>query len=91
MGLPPPPITALLGLLDRLHAAASDSGRDGSVLEIRVLVALAHQEGGDVSEAVAALCRALADAPEPDGYVRLFLDEGEPMLTLLRRVRPATP
>ena len=39
---------------------------------------------GDLSEAVAALCRALAEAPEPDSYVRLFLDEGEPMLTLLQ-------
>ena len=79
-------VTAVLGLLERLQTAATESGRDGSVLEIRVLMALAHQEHGDLSEAVAALCRALADAPEPDSYVRLFLDEGEPMLTLLKLV-----
>ena len=29
---------------------------------------------------------AFAQAPEPEGYVRLFLDEGAPMLSLLRDV-----
>ena len=46
--------------------------------------ALAHQAAGDLPAAVAALRRAIGEAPEPDGYVRLFLDEGAPMLTLLQ-------
>ena len=34
---------------------------------------------------------ALAEAPEPDSYVRLFLDEGAPMLSLLRARRRGRP
>jgi LuxR family transcriptional regulator, maltose regulon positive regulatory protein len=75
-------VTAVLGLLDRLHAAAEDAGRDGSVLEIRVLQALAHQARGDLPEALAAARRSF-DMPEPDSHVRLYLDEGAPMQALL--------
>jgi LuxR family maltose regulon positive regulatory protein len=35
-------------------------------------------------QAVESLARAFAAAPDPDGYARLFLDEGNPMQTLLR-------
>jgi LuxR family maltose regulon positive regulatory protein len=84
------PVTAVLGLLDRLHTAATGAGREGSVLEIRVLQALAHQARGDLTAALAALSRALSEAPEPDSYVRLYLDEGAPMLALLRHVANAT-
>ena len=77
------PWLRVLGLLDRLHAAAADAGRDGSVLEIRVLQALAHHAHGDLPAALAALSRRLVEAPEPDSYVRLYLDEGAPMLALL--------
>jgi len=84
------PVTAVLGLLDRLHTAATDAGREGSVLEIRVLQALAHQAHGDLTAALAALSRALIEAPEPDSYVRLYLDEGAPMLALLRHGASAT-
>ncbi|MBW0117363.1 LuxR C-terminal-related transcriptional regulator [Pseudonocardia abyssalis] len=73
-----------VGLLDRLLAAAESSGRAGSVVEIRMLQALAHAARGDRPRARAALGRALADAPEPDGHVRLFLDEGAPLIALLR-------
>ena len=77
-------VTEVLGLLDRLHDAAVDTGRHGSLLEIRVLQALAHHSHGDLPQAVAALGVALAEAPEPNSYVRLYLDEGAPMLALLR-------
>ncbi len=78
----------MLGLLDRLHAAAAEAGRDGSVLEIRVLQALAHQARGDLPEALAALRRSF-DTPEPDSYVRLYLDEGAPMQALLQHAARA--
>ena len=45
--------------------------------------ALAHQARGDVPAALTPLRRALALA-EPEGYVRIFVDEGPPMATLLR-------
>ncbi len=77
------PVPEVLGLLDRLHDAAVVSGRHGSLLEIRVLQALAHHSRGDLPQALTALGVALAEAPEPDSYVRLYLDEGTPMLALL--------
>jgi LuxR family transcriptional regulator, maltose regulon positive regulatory protein len=77
------PGDAVLGLLDRLHAAAAETGRDGSVREIRVLQALAHHARGDLQSAHDALRRSFVETPEPDGYVRLYLDEGTPMRDLL--------
>jgi LuxR family transcriptional regulator, maltose regulon positive regulatory protein len=73
----------VLGLLDRLHGAAVEAGRDGSVREIRVLQALTHQASSDLQQALSALGRSVVDTPEPDSYVRLYLDEGTPMLALL--------
>jgi LuxR family maltose regulon positive regulatory protein len=81
---------AVIGLLDRLHGSAVEAGRDGSVREIRVLQALVAQAHGDLPEALAALNRSFVDAPEPDSNVRLYLDEGAPMLTLLHHAA-ATP
>jgi ATP/maltotriose-dependent transcriptional regulator MalT len=72
----------VLALLDRLYADA-ELTRAGSLLEISMLRALTHQARGQRPEALAELDAALARAPEPDGYVRLFLDEGAPMLALL--------
>jgi LuxR family maltose regulon positive regulatory protein len=71
-----------LGLLDRLLTAAQGAGRMGSVIEILALRALALQARHETSEALAALERALALA-EPEGYVRVFVDEGAPMEALL--------
>jgi LuxR family transcriptional regulator, maltose regulon positive regulatory protein len=70
-------------LLGRLHAAAEEGHRAGSVIEIAVLQALDHHARGDTSAALAALEEALTLA-EPEGYVRVFLDEGPPMTVLLR-------
>jgi LuxR family maltose regulon positive regulatory protein len=72
-----------IGLLDRLLTAAEAGRRTGSVLEILVLQALCHQATADSPAAQSFLERALTLA-EPEGYVRLFLDEGAPMTTLLR-------
>ena len=44
--------------------------------------ALAHQAQGDIPAALLPLQRALTLA-EPEGYVRLFVDEGPPMAVLL--------
>jgi LuxR family maltose regulon positive regulatory protein len=79
-------VTALedaLGLLERLLAAAQEGGRDGSVLEILILLALAHRARGDVPTALAELERAVMLA-QPEGYVRLFAEEGPTMAGLLK-------
>ena len=63
-------------LLERLRVAAEAQDRLGSVIEISIVQALAQQAQGDAPAALAALDRALTLA-EPEGYVRLFVDEGE--------------
>ena len=75
-------ILEAIGLLERLLKAAEEGGRTGSVIEILVLQALAHQAQGDIPAALMPLHRALTLA-EPEGYVRKFLDEGPPMAQLL--------
>jgi LuxR family maltose regulon positive regulatory protein len=69
-------------LLKRLLQAAEEGGRMGSVIEILMLQALAHEVQGDSSTALVPLERALSLA-EPEGYVRVFVDEGRPMAQLL--------
>ena len=49
---------------------------------MRVLIALAHQAGGEKDKSMAALEQALITA-KPEGYVRVFVDEGDLMATLL--------
>ena len=71
-----------LRLLARLAQAAEAGERMGSLIEILTLQALTYQAQGHLPEAMATLERALALA-EPEGYVRLFVDEGEPMAALL--------
>jgi LuxR family transcriptional regulator, maltose regulon positive regulatory protein len=71
-----------MGLLERLLQAAEEGGRMGSVIEILVLQALAHEAQGDSPTALVPLERALSLA-EPEGYVRIFVDEGRPMARLL--------
>jgi LuxR family transcriptional regulator, maltose regulon positive regulatory protein len=72
-------------LLERLLPAAQEGERTGSVIEILVLRALAHQAQGDIPAALAALERSVTLA-EPEGYIRVFVDEGPPMAALLKVV-----
>ncbi len=73
-------------LLERLLQAAEAGQRMGRVIEILVVQALALQAQGNVSQARASLERALALA-EPEGYVRIFVDEGEAMQLLIADFR----
>jgi LuxR family maltose regulon positive regulatory protein len=70
-------------LLERLLHAAEEGGRMGSVIEILAMQALAHQALGNTELALAPLERAVSLA-EPEGYVRVFVDEGPPMSRLLQ-------
>src|SRR6266568_1135877 len=75
-----------LQLLDRLQASAEPKARLGSVLEILVLHALALEAQGNRTSVLSTLERALLLA-EPEGYIRLFVDEGPPMRALLRQAQ----
>jgi LuxR family maltose regulon positive regulatory protein len=83
-------IDEAIRLLERLLRAAEAGARTGSVLDVLVGQALAHQARGDAPAALAALRRALTLA-EPEGCVRIFLDEGLPMASLLRAVAHQGP
>lgn len=72
-----------LDLLARLLADAEPKARLGSVLEIRLLQALALATQGNQPAALRLLAQVLRFAA-PEDYVRLFLDEGPAMLALLR-------
>jgi LuxR family maltose regulon positive regulatory protein len=74
-----------LRLLERLGEAAQVAGRSGSEIEILTLQALALREKGEKERAGSILTKALTLA-EPEGYVRIFVDEGSQMVPLLSEV-----
>jgi LuxR family maltose regulon positive regulatory protein len=70
-------------MLERVRKRAEAEGRMGNAIEILVLLATTLRAQGRTDEAMTTLQRALSLA-EPEGYVRIFLDAGEPMAELLR-------
>ena len=70
-------------LLDRVVDAAQAAGRAGSLVEARMVRALARHAADETDAAISDLAAALTDGV-PGGYLRLFLDEGPPMTELLR-------
>jgi len=74
----------VINLLNRLLIAAEDGNRYGSMIEILMLQAITHQAQGNIHLAIDPLERALTFA-EPENYVRIFTDEGQPMVELLTR------
>ena len=74
-----------LALLGRLHAAAVVHDRGDGLIETGALLALARAATGDEAGAVTALAEALTLAC-PQGYMRVFADEGPPMAALLGRL-----
>jgi LuxR family maltose regulon positive regulatory protein len=75
-----------LRLLSEMRQVAEEFGCGGVVIEALALQALAHHARGDSAPAMTALERALSLA-EPEGYVRVFVDEGEAMRLLLQRMK----
>ncbi len=71
-----------VGLLERLLKAAEMQRRTGSLIEILVVQALAHQVQANLPLALVSLERALLLA-QPEAYVRIFVDEGEPLRLLM--------
>lgn len=71
-------------LLLRLLQAATSAERTGSLIEILILQAIAFSAQHRGGDALSALEQAL-NLAEPEGFIRVFLDEGKPMIELLRR------
>jgi LuxR family maltose regulon positive regulatory protein len=72
-----------IDLLDRLQALAGSQGRAHSLIELTALRSLALQSAGQHDDALITLRSALA-AAQPEGYVRIFVDEGPPMAALVQ-------
>jgi LuxR family maltose regulon positive regulatory protein len=69
----------------KLLPEAEKADRIAVVIELLVLQSLARQAQGNSQQALATLERAMKLA-EPEGFMRIFLDEGKPMATLLKRL-----
>lgn len=73
-------------LLERLLKEAETGNRMGSVIELRILQALVYEAQGDISRAIEPFEHALKLA-EPEGYIRIFVDEGASMTRLLSEAK----
>jgi LuxR family transcriptional regulator, maltose regulon positive regulatory protein len=73
-------------LLEPLQVNAQQQERWRHVIEMKVLQALAHQMLAEEQEALTVLDQALHLA-EPEGYIRIFVDEGDQMVALLSRLK----
>ena len=74
-----------LQVLETLQAVVESAGATGNLVEVLVLKALASQALGHGTEALQALGDALL-LGEPEGYTRMFLNEGAAMGVLLRKM-----
>jgi LuxR family maltose regulon positive regulatory protein len=73
---------AALSLINPLLDRAKAGGRLGRAIELMALQALAFQAQGNQFMARRSL-RGCLELAEPEGYARVFIDEGEPMRNLL--------
>jgi LuxR family maltose regulon positive regulatory protein len=74
-----------LDLLGWLLPAAEKAGRERSVVEILILKSVVLRSTGEEELAYVDLERALVLA-EPEGYIRLFVNEGTPMAEMLEEM-----
>jgi LuxR family maltose regulon positive regulatory protein len=73
-------------LLLRMYQVVASAGHNGGLIEILILQAITFAAQESSEEAFNALERALALA-EPEGFIRIFVDEGEPMREVIRNWR----
>ncbi len=75
-------------LLLHLHQTVTVAGRNGSLIEILILQAITYAGQHQREKARSVLTQALRLA-EPEGYIRLFVDEGEAVRVLITDFRLA--
>ncbi len=71
-------------ILDSVLDQAEQLGMLRFIIEALALKSLVYQAQGDMESALTVLENALSLA-KPEGYIRIFADEGEPMARLLRQ------
>ncbi len=77
-------------ILPPIMEKAKVSGRWQAVIETMLLLGLYHHARGETATALELIKKALKLAA-PEGYLRLFLDEGRTLLNLLPKVRFIAP
>jgi LuxR family maltose regulon positive regulatory protein len=78
-------LDAAAQLLEQLREWAEMAGQRSWVISAQVQLALVYQARGQRQPALQALTRAM-ELAEPEGYVQLFVDEGEALAGLIRDV-----
>ncbi len=77
-------------ILAALLKQGQAQGRVRTCMEVMILMALFHRAEKDIPAALDWLSQALGLAA-PEGFIRIFLDEGEALLDLLPKARQAAP
>jgi LuxR family maltose regulon positive regulatory protein len=77
-------------ILDAHFKEGQAQGRVRTCIEVMILMALFHHAENDIPAAVDWLSQALGLAAN-EGFIRIFLDEGEALLDLLPKARQAVP
>jgi LuxR family maltose regulon positive regulatory protein len=75
-------VSSALNVLKPLNLQVDEKKRDRESLKIKILQALALFENGDSEMAVQIMGKILP-ITEPEGFIRIFIDEGFPMFRLL--------
>lgn len=78
------------GILHPILEKSTAAGRMQTALEAMLLLGLCHSVRGESAAALAWLKKSL-ELAAPEGYIRIFLDEGSSLLDLLPKVRQAAP
>ena len=79
-----------LSVLDHALQSTQVVGRLGNAVHILAVQAIVYHARGEHQQAFATLEHAL-ELAEPEGYVRVFADEGAPMARLLYRMLTRSP
>ena len=80
----------VLSILNAVLEREQSQGRVRTHMEVMILMALFHRAEKDIPAAIDWLSQGLKLAA-PEGFIRIFLDEGEALLDLLPKARQTAP
>lgn len=78
------------GILRPILEKSFAAGRMQTCMEAMLVLGLYYRARGETAAALEWLNKSL-ELAAPEGYIRMYLDEGQPLLDLLPRLRPAAP